>query len=218
MSAPRYACALFDLDGTLTDPKEGVVGGIQAALGQLGIAAPEGNMDWVIGPPLHESIGKILGTTDRERIWEVVDLYREGYAAGGKFQNVVYPGIPECLARLQKSGVRLFVATAKTEIYAREIIDHFDLARYFVRVHGSALDGTRTVKGDLIRYLLDQEGLDPNAVVMVGDRKHDVIGAKRCGMACAAVLWGYGSREELTEAGADALIPTPADLVAWMLG
>lgn len=207
---------LWDLDGTLTSPHVGIVRSIQYALEQTGRHVPsEDALLWCIGPPLHESFTKLAPGSTPEQVGELIAKYRERFAVKGLFENAVYPGIPEALAALE--GIRHFVATSKPEVYARQIVEHFGLSRQFEQVYGSELSGERSDKGELIRYLLRTESLDPTEGLMIGDREHDVFGAKKSGMPCAGVLWGYGSAEELTRAGAVATCETPARLVELVL-
>lgn len=200
--------ALFDLDGTLTDPKTGITRSVQYALERLGRPVPDADdLTWMIGPPLVASFTELLGSP--AEVPEAVRLYRERYGDVGLFENEVYAGIPLLLRTLQERGVRLFVATSKLQVFARRIIDHFDLSRFFVEIYGSELDNRNADKRDLIRHILDQERFDPARAVMIGDRKHDAIGAKANGLASIGVAWGYGPREELLAAGIDRLVDTP---------
>lgn len=200
--------ALFDLDGTLTDPKTGITRSVQYALERLGRPVPHADdLTWMIGPPLVASFAELLGSPAEAQ--EAVRLYRERYGDVGLFENEVYAGIPLLLRTLQERGVRLFVATSKLQVFARRIIDHFDLSRFFVEIYGSELDNRNADKRDLIRHILDQKRFDPARAVMIGDRKHDAIGAKANGLASIGVTWGYGPREELLAAGIDRLVDTP---------
>lgn len=203
--------ALFDLDGTLTDPKTGITRSIQYALDRLGRPVPEADaLTWMIGPPLIAGFAKLLG--DPEEAPEAVRLYRERFGDVGLFENEVYPGIPDVLETLQAAGIRLFVATSKPHVFARRIIEHFGLSRFFREVYGSELDNRNADKRDLIRHILDQERFAPTAAVMIGDREHDAIGARANGMASIGVTWGYGSRQELMNAGVARLAEKPGDL------
>lgn len=203
--------ALFDLDGTLTDPKTGITRSVQYALNKLGRPVPDADdLTWMIGPPLIASFTELLGGT--EQAPDAVRFYRERYSDVGLFENQVYAGIPLLLQTLRDRGVRLFVATSKLQVFARRILDHFDLSRFFVEIYGSELDNRNADKRDLIRHILDQERFDPARAVMIGDRKHDAIGAKANGLASIGVTWGYGSREELLAAGIDRLVDTPETL------
>jgi phosphoglycolate phosphatase len=202
----------FDLDGTLTNPKPGITRSIQYALRKLDHEAPsEDDLTWCIGPPLHASLKKLLGTdalADKALL-----LYRERFADIGLFENEIYPGIDDTLSALAASGRRLFVATSKPGVYADRIIDHFKLRTYFERVFGSELDGTRADKTGLLGYALKAAHIDPAGAIMVGDRSHDMIGARNNGMTAVGVLYGYGSKEELLGAGAHHLSATPLGLL-----
>jgi phosphoglycolate phosphatase len=202
----------FDLDGTLTNPKPGITRSIQYALGKLDRAVPsEDELTWCIGPPLHASLKKLLGTDDLAD--KALLLYRERFGDIGLFENEVYPGIEGILSTLAKSGRRLFVATSKPVIYAERIIDHFELSGFFECVFGSELDGTRTDKTELLRYALQTARVDSARAIMIGDRSHDMIGARNNGMTAVGVLYGYGSRAELVDAGAHHVCATPQTLL-----
>lgn len=202
---------LIDLDGTLIDPKLGIVGSFQFALERLGHPVPPAEeLHWVIGPPLRVSFPKLLGTPDRTE--EAVALYRQNYLGGAMYDAVVYDGIPGALDALRDAGCRLFVATAKPHYYARPIIEHFDLARHFAGIHGPELDGTRDHKHDLIAHIVTSANVRPESAIMIGDREHDVLAAARNGMRAIGATWGYGSVDELTAAGAAALCASPAGL------
>lgn len=204
---------LLDLDGTLTDPRPGILGCIRFALERVDRAAPpESELLGWIGPPLLRSFEELVG--DRELAQRCLAHYRERFAAVGYAENAVYPGIPGALESLRDDGWRLLLATSKPLVYARRILDHFDLARFIAEAYGAELDGRRSDKGELIAALLAAEGLAPCSCVMVGDRAHDVRGAASNAVPCLGVLYGYGSREELSEAGAVALVAQPTDLPA----
>ena len=205
---------LFDLDGTLTDSAPGITRSVAYALEKMGAEPlpPEGRLRF-IGPPLKQSFRRYC-SFDEARCEEAVRRYREYFTAGGMFENAVYPGVPEALAALRSDGLRLAVATSKPELYSRQIADRFGLTPCFEGVFGAAMDETRTDKAEVIRYALDSLGASPAEVLMVGDREHDVLGAKQAGLPCVGVLWGYGSREELAAAGAGALAETPEALPA----
>jgi phosphoglycolate phosphatase len=208
--------ALFDLDGTLTNPKTGITRSVQYALDKLGRPVPEADeLTWMIGPPLFASFTELLGGT--EEVQDAVRFYRERYGDVGLFENEVYAGIPALLRNLQEKGVRLYVATSKLHVFARRILDHFDLSRFFIEIYGSELDNRNADKRDLIRHILERERFDPARAVMIGDREHDAIGAQANGLASIGVTWGYGSREELLEAGAACLVDDPRGLEAPVL-
>lgn len=214
------ATILFDLDGTLTDSRPGILRTTRYALRRLneatGGTAPipeESALDYMIGPPLRDTFAKMVGPSLVEAM---IGFYRERYQETGLFENAVYEGAPEALAALRGLGYRLFVATSKNEADARRILDHFGLARYFAGIYGSQDDGGRAIKSELLGYLLEREGIGANAgnVAMIGDRKYDVLGAKAVGILALGALWGYGAREELTLAGADAVIEAPREIPA----
>jgi phosphoglycolate phosphatase len=205
---PTEPALFFDLDGTLTDPKPGITGSIQYALLKLDRPVlSQDELTWCIGPPLRANFVTLLGgesLADRG-----VELYRERFADVGLFENSVYPDIEHVLATIRQSGARMFVATSKPHVFAKRIIDHFGLNSYFEHVFGSELDGTRVHKSDLLAYALRQTGVDPSQALMIGDRSHDVVGAKANGMDAIGVTYGYGSREELIAAGARHLCASP---------
>jgi phosphoglycolate phosphatase len=209
---------LFDLDGTLTDSRPGILRSTRHALRRLnettGGAAPipeESALDHMIGPPLRDTFAKMVGP---KLVEAMIGFYRERYQETGLFENTVYEGVPEALAALRNAGYRLFVATSKNEADARRILDHFALSQYFAEIYGAQNDGGRAIKSELIGYLLEREGVKAKAdeVAMIGDRKYDVLGAKAVGVLAMGALWGYGDRAELSEAGADALIERPAQI------
>jgi len=202
----------FDLDGTLTDPKPGITRSIRYALQKLDhpVIPPEDELTWCIGPPLRSSFVKMLGEDSADR---AVALYRERFSDIGLYENRVYDGIAEVLETLKDSGHRLFVATSKAHVYADRIIDHFELRKYFGHVFGAELDGTRSDKSHLLEYALQQTATDPAKALMIGDRSHDMVGAGKNGIQGIGVLYGYGSREELTGAGARHVCTTPAEIL-----
>jgi phosphoglycolate phosphatase len=208
----RLDTAFFDLDGTLTDPKPGITRCIQYALHGLGFPAPHADdLVWCIGPPLQASMKTFVGTD--ELAHRAVELYRERFRDVGLYENEVYDGIGKTLSDVAASGRRLFVATSKPKVYADRIIEHFGLSRHFERVFGSELDGTRTDKAELLSYALTEAKADPARAIMIGDRSHDVIGARKNGMKAIGVLYGYGSLAELTEAGAHHLCAVHPEVV-----
>jgi phosphoglycolate phosphatase len=212
-AAAARPALLFDLDGTLTDPFVGITRSIQYAMERLGRLAPAGDdLRWCIGPPLKSVFRTLLDTDDEAATDEAVRLYRERYSTVGKFENSLIPGIPEMLASLTAEGYFLSVATSKLKTYASDIIDHFDLRRYFHVLHGSELDGRNAVKGDLVRHILATEQIEAAHAIMIGDRSHDVVGAGANGVATIGVLWGYGDRPELERAGAARIANRPEEL------
>ncbi|WP_376695983.1 HAD hydrolase-like protein [Wenzhouxiangella sp. EGI_FJ10305] len=203
---------LLDLDGTLTDPREGITRCIQHALERLDRPVPgQDELLGCIGPPLHASFVELLGG-DEALAHRAVELYRGRFGEVGLYENVPYPGIAEAMDTLRQRGARLFVATSKPTVYARRIVDHFGLDRNLEDVFGSDLDGTRSDKADLLAYITDCLALKPEATLMVGDRRHDMIGARANRIHPVGVTWGYGSRDELLEAGAARLLCEPQDL------
>jgi phosphoglycolate phosphatase len=205
----------FDLDGTLTDPKPGITECIRHALGGLGRTPPPAEeLLWCIGPPLSASFATLLETTDDTLIARSLALYRERFGTVGLYENAVYPGIPEAVAAVRAAGFATFVATSKPHVYARRIVEHFGLDTLFDGVYGSEMDGTRVEKADLIAYALAEERLVPGRVLMIGDRQHDMIGARRCGVRAIGVSYGYGSEAELRAHGAEAIAQAPAAIPA----
>jgi phosphoglycolate phosphatase len=204
---------LFDLDGTLTDPFPGISHSLQHALASLGRPVPAAeDLRWCVGPPLQENLAIMLGTNDADLIAAGVAHYRERFQAAGLFENQVYSGIESALAELLRQEHTLAVATSKPTVFARRIVEHFGLAKYFSSVDGSELDGARRDKGELFAHILKREAISPGEAIMIGDRKHDIIGARHNGIAGLGVLWGYGSREELEAAGAVVCIASTAEL------
>lgn len=193
----HYRNVLFDLDGTLTDPREGITRSIQFGLSKLGIDEPDlSKLEHFIGPPLLQQFMTTYGF-DEAKAWEAMGFYRERFAVTGLYENEVFEGVAPLLEELVAQGRQLFIATSKPHVYAREIARHFDFARHFKVIYGSELDGTRTNKVELIAHLVSEQGLDPAHTLMIGDRKHDLIGARDNGMDAAAVGYGFGSFEEL---------------------
>jgi phosphoglycolate phosphatase len=204
---------LFDLDGTLTDPREGIVACLKYALLGLGHDCPSDlDLARFIGPPLKESFAVLLHTADRKQINAAVELYRQRFSSKGMLENTVYPGIHSALTTLRGRGALLFVTTSKPRVFAERIVEHFGLKEYFCTVYGSELDGTRSDKGELIAHVLQAESLSPHSTVMVGDRAHDIVSAKAHGVFPIGVLWGYGSSDELIAAGATTLCAKPETL------
>ena len=203
---------LLDLDGTLVDPALGILGCYRHALASFGVEAPEAeDLRWLIGPPIREGFGRLLG--GRGDVEEAVRRYRERYAAWGLRQASVYPGVLEALNAHHARGTRLMLCTAKFHGFAGQVVEHFGLAPLLSGVYGAELDGRFENKADLIGHILDVEGLEPANVCMVGDRKHDVIAAAAHDIPTIGVLWGYGGRAELEAAGAAMLIERAEDLL-----
>lgn len=213
---------LFDLDGTLTDPKEGITKSVCYALNHYGIQVEDlDSLCPFIGPPLTDSYKKFYGFSN-EQAWEGVLIYREYFSRQGWYENKEYPGIREMLQALKDAGKTLLVATSKPEEFAVKILEHFKLAEYFDFIGGANLDETRCRKGDVIRYVLESSGLGlqketVDNTVMVGDREHDVLGARECGMECVGVLYGYGSRQEMEDCRAAHVVETVSELEQFLL-
>jgi len=208
---------LFDLDGTLADPKEGITRCIQFALDQLGLTSPGADqLTWCIGPPLRGSLSRLLNSSDDALLDQALSYYRQRFSETGIFENALYPGITPALGRIRGAGFRIFLATSKPRVYAQRILDHFDLTPFFQAIHGSELDGRLSDKGELVAHILDSEMLDPKVTLIVGDRFHDIIAGKKNGIMTAAVTYGYGSREEITTSKPDFVFESPSDLVAFL--
>lgn len=198
---------LFDLDGTLTDPKEGICTCVQHALRQLGIEEPDlDKLEPFIGPPLKDSFMEFYGFSESQAL-EAIEVYRQRFSTVGKFENKVYSGIPELLRDLKSYGYHMAVASSKPECFVKEILEHFGIEEYFEAVVGSELDGSRTDKEEVIREALNRlfhyRAYKKAQIVMVGDRKFDIMGAKEIGVTSLGVSYGYGSEEELETAGAE---------------
>jgi phosphoglycolate phosphatase len=208
--AARKRHIFFDLDGTLMDPAQGIIGSVRHALQELGAAVPDfETLHWVIGPPLRSSFETLLG--ERDRVEDALELYRSRYLGGAMFDAVLYGGIAQMLTSLA-GDYTLLLVTSKPHVMARPILAHFEIDRHFTSIHGAELDGRFDDKGELIGHVLASERIDSAEVLMVGDRKYDVLGASRHGIATIGVLWGHGGEAELTEAGAAALCARPDEL------
>ena len=209
----RWGAVLFDLDGTLTDPKLGITRSIQYALRKRGITPPDADeLEPFIGPPLAQSFRERLGFDEGEAR-RAVDDYREYFAQAGLYENEVYAGIPELLRDLRASELRVCLATSKPMVFAERILEHFDLAKHFDLVVGSHLDGTHVEKAEIVATALaGVSGVRPERVVMVGDRMHDVHGARANGIDAIGVTWGYGSHEELEAAAPTSLVESVGEL------
>lgn len=207
---------LFDLDGTLTDSGEGIINSAILALEHFGLPVPSREeMRVFVGPPLQESF--IRYGVPAEQAEEAVRIYRSRYIPIGKFENTPYPGIRELLEALNADGHKLYVATSKPEAMSLEILEHFDLAKYFYQICGATMDSSRSSKEAVIAYLLEQNGRADN-MVMVGDTKFDVLGAAAHGIPTIGVSWGYGEVTDMEEAGAAAIAHNPQELLALLRG
>ena len=209
----NYEYIFFDLDGTISDSAPGIIGSVLYALDKMGVSEKhEESLTKFVGPPLTESFTKYYGFQG-EALDMAVKTFREYYREKGIFENSMYEGIPETLKKLLEGGRRLAVATSKPEPFARIIIDRYGISDCFEFIAGSTIDETRTKKDEVISYALETLGIgDPKTVLMVGDRSHDVLGAKKHGLDCLGVLYGYGSRAELEDAGALYIAETVAGI------
>lgn len=209
----EYNYILFDLDGTLTEPAEGITNSVKYALEKyeiLGVTTEE--LLKFIGPPLQDSFMEFYHFSEEDAI-KAVAYYREYFSEKGIFENKVYDGIPELLDNLKQKGKKLYVATSKPEKFTNQILEHFDLAKYFDFVAGATMDNSRTKKADIIAYALEHIQLeDCDKVIMVGDRHHDIDGAIANQIDSIGVLYGYGTKEELTKAGATYIVSSIEEL------
>lgn len=214
-----YQVVLFDLDGTLTDPGLGITNSVMYALKKWGIEVSErSELYQFIGPPLKESFQRFYGFSE-EKAEQSIEYYREYFREKGLFENQVYAGIKELLETLQVSGRKIILATSKPEEFAVQILEHFGLAKYFFCIGGASMDGVRSEKADVISYVLKKAGVENlSETVMVGDRKHDMMGAKKVGMDSIGVLFGYGNYEELQNAGATYIVDSVDEISDIILG
>ncbi|QOZ06372.1 HAD hydrolase-like protein [Bradyrhizobium sp. CCBAU 51765] len=207
---------LLDLDGTLVDSRPGIIASCSAALRVLGHDPGKAN-DIVIGPPLEDILQALLAAYGDDRIDEAVVAYREHYGATGLLGSEPYPGISIALDEMRRAGMRIYLATSKREVFARRILENLDLAAYFDGIYGSVPGGERDHKPQLLAHVLLDQDISPSHSLMIGDRRHDIVGARAVKMRGVGVLWGYGSREELESARADQLVRRPSDLARTVL-
>lgn len=209
----KYKYVLFDLDGTVTDPKIGITKSVAYALKHFDINVE--NLDALtmfIGPPLKDSFMQYYGFSESDANLAVLK-YREYFGTSGIYENTVYEGMEDFLKHLESMDKTLIIATSKPTIYAVKILEHFNLISYFKFVSGSEFSGVRSKKGEVISYALEQNNItDLSSAIMVGDREHDIIGAKENGIASVGVLYGYGSLPELSNAGAESIVNSVEDL------
>lgn len=202
---------LFDLDGTIIDPGDGIIKSYSKALVALGHQDKITlDMSWVVGPPLRKSFATIL---PEEMVEEAVAKYREFHAQGGLKEAVLYDGIADIIAQLNDTGHQLFICTAKNVPFARQNIEQFNLEGYFTEIYGSHLDGKFDDKAELVGHIIDTHDLNKSETIMIGDREHDIIAARKNGINGIGVLWGYGKEEELSNAGAHILVENPSELL-----
>lgn len=212
----QYKHILFDLDGTLTDPQEGIINSVQYALKRFGVQRENHELLYFIGPPLHKSFEEIFET--EQKAFEAVDVYREYYTVKGIFENRLYEGITELLEVLNKNNKTLHIATSKPTKFAEQILHHFNIHHHFKIIMGSNMDGSRTEKQEVIQEILNQlPNVKPSEFVMIGDRKYDVIGAKHHGLDSISVAFGYGTLEEIRNAEPTYLAETVNDLKKLLL-
>lgn len=208
----RPKAILFDLDGTLTDSGEGIINCAILALEHFGLPVPSREALRVfVGPPLRDSF--IAHGVPAEKAEEAIAVYRSRYIPIGKFENTPYPGIRELLQTLHSHGHRLYIATSKPEGMSRDILEHFDLAKYFTRICGASMDASRSTKEEVIAYLLEVSG-EKEHMIMVGDTKFDILGAKHHGIPAIGVSWGYGKVEDMEAAGASVIASSAQELLA----
>ena len=215
----NYKVVLFDLDGTLSDPKVGITKSVQYALHRMGIDEPDiDKLECFIGPPLQDSFAEYYNFDESQTIM-AIDLYRERFKEKGMFENELYTNIPFLLKSLKEQGTSLVVATSKPTIFAKEILEYFNFDQYFELVVGSNLDGSRTAKTEIIQYILDRyKEYQLNDFIMIGDRKHDIIGAINTGIDSIGVAYGYGSLEELTISNPTHIVRTVNELTDILVG
>lgn len=209
----QYNYLLFDLDGTITDSATGITRCVEYALNYFGIQVSDlHDLLPFIGPPLLDSFKEFYHFTDEQAVI-ATEKYRERYKDKGIYENELYPGIEELLAQARQNGKTVILATSKPEIFARRILDYFKLSDYFSFIAGSGLDGSLHTKTDVINYILQSNKIaDLSSVIMIGDRKHDIIGAKNAGIDSIGVLYGFGDYDELSEAGATHIVKDIAEL------
>ncbi|WP_455716729.1 HAD family hydrolase, partial [Anaerosporobacter sp.] len=204
---------LFDLDGTLTDPKEGITKSFQYALAHFGIEEPDlDKLEVVIGPPLIGSFMEFYNFTKEDAI-KATAKYRERFATLGMYENKIYDGIPSLLQKLSNEGKMLAIASSKPTVFVEKILEHFEIKEYFHHIIGSNLDGTRSDKAEVVDAAIAGFGeVNKEDIIMIGDRKYDVIGAHERGIEAIGVTYGYGGEEELVESGADYVVKTVEEL------
>ncbi|HFR3648544.1 TPA: HAD family hydrolase [Streptococcus suis] len=207
-----YQTILFDLDGTLTDSGQGILNSVAYALEKMGIEEPDtANLNRFIGPPLYESFSRFY-QLNPEDTQSAVDAFRVYFKEKGMFENQLYPGIIPLLEELRTAGKTLVIATSKPEIFAKQILEHFGIAHYFDVIAGASLASSRISKADVIGYAINQLEAFPKHAVMIGDREHDIEGARMHQLPAIGVLYGYGSKQEFEKAGATMIVETVQDL------
>ncbi|WP_234123787.1 HAD family hydrolase [Clostridium hydrogenum] len=208
-----YKYILFDLDGTLTDSKEGITKSVQYALNKLGVSVDDlTSLEKFIGPPLKDCFMEYYNFSESKAA-EAVAYYRENFSKRGLFENEVYIGVETMLTKLKETGLHLIVATSKPTVFSEKILEHFNLAQYFDAIVGSTLDGSRSKKADVIKFALEECKIKTSEAIMIGDREHDMIGAKENGLAAIGVTYGYGSYDELEKSGATYIVNSVYELL-----
>lgn len=210
-----YQNLFFDLDGTLINPKEGITKSFQFSLSKMEVEVPSADqLEWCIGPPLKASFSQLLKSTCQNLIDKAIEYYRAYFSEIGIFQNILYPGVEQMLQNFCQEECRLFIATSKPQVFAHKILQHFGMDHYFDDIYGAELDGTRSDKGDLLKYIIDVNGKDLSSV-MIGDRKYDIEAARQNGFLPLGVTYGFGSEKELIESGAHFLCHSPSEIFTW---
>lgn len=212
----KYKYILFDLDGTLDDPFEGITKSVEYAMKKFGVDCDRNALKCFIGPPLTDSFMSVFGLCEKDAL-RAVDYYREYYRPTGIFEVTIYDGIQELLRDLKSAGYKLVLATSKPKIFADMILEKFGLAEYFDATFGSELDGTRVKKDEVIAHAFESYPIDKPLAIMVGDRRHDVEGAHKNGIPCVGVTFGYGDRDEHISCGAEHIVDSVGELRAFFL-
>lgn len=212
-----YQYILFDLDGTLTNPEIGITSSVMYALEKFGVKVEDRKeLHPFIGPPLSYSFQTYYGLSEADSEL-AIKYYRERFSVKGLYENEVYEGVEKLLQQLKESGKKLIIATSKPEEFTLKILEHFDLLKYFDYVAGATMDGSRGEKADVIRYAIEISGIqDRSQAIMIGDRKYDILGAKENGLDSIGVLFGFGDREELSEAGANYIAENVEDILKYI--
>lgn len=213
-----YQYILFDLDGTLTDPREGITKSVQYALSKMGIEEPDlTSLEHFIGPPLYDEFRRCYGFDDVDAK-RAVEAYRERFSVVGWKENLLFDGVPDLLCRLHEAGKKIAIASSKPTIFVEKILHLFEIDRYFDVVSGATLDGTISTKTQVVQQALEMlAAADKNQAVLVGDRFHDVEGAQNCGIDCIGVTFGFGGRDELQLAGVQQIAENMQQLRALLL-
>ncbi len=212
-STQKPLTLFFDLDGTLSDPSEGITKSVQHALQCLGRPYPDkSELQHYIGPPLRWTFPRLLGADDSDLVETAIGYYRERYETVGLFENEVYPGVPELLQQLRNDGYPLYVVTSKPTVYADRIIRHFGLDHFFIDVYGPELDGRFDEKSELVAFVLRERTLAPRRTIMIGDRARDVESGRTNGTRTVGVTYGFGSLEEITAARPDEICHRPGEI------